>query len=632
MKVPFNWLKEYIDIKKTPGETAESLTALGLMLDKPIEDNVLDLEHRMDRSDWLSIIGVARDLAAFENLKLKYPPVYSGKGKEGGGVEIKVESPDLCYRFNTRVFRGIKVQESPNWLKERLIAYGMTPINNIVDITNYVMLEFGNTLHAQDLSKFEKQEIVIRRARDGEEVTTLDGTLLKMDDSMLVLSQNEEAIVVGGVVGGSKTAVDFNTVDIVLDTGNYNQANVRKTARKLKVQNESVLRNDKFLHPKNTEPAIERATQLILELAGGTYYENYDYYPNPLPDKQMSLRLDRIKTIGGISFDFDWVKEILKRLEYRIIDEKEDTLLLEVPYFRTDVEVEDDIVSDLLRINDYSKITAAEIDTAPPGEITSKTYKYQERLRDTLVNLGLHEHITDPLVSYNEINKNRVWLENSFSSEKNALRTTLYETLLPVFYEYRKHGVKEAGLFEIGNVYEHTGIQDDYDNYKETLLATIIYRNTEKDPYGISKEIKKLLSGLFLVMGIPNYRIEKSRDKAFIYITNDRVGYITYDSFTLDIEKLANAPTVVTRVHAELRNPVTEDLSITTDLTKSLGNYLEIIKNADPQIVKAEVIDEYFDMKVNKRSALIRIYFTSSETSPEQVKRIKENILDKIKT
>ena len=551
MKVPFNWLKEYIDIKKTPGETAESLTALGLMLDKPIEDNVLDLEHRMDRSDWLSIIGVARDLAAFENLKLKYPPVYSGKGKEGGGVEIKVESPDLCYRFNTRVFRGIKVQESPNWLKERLIAYGMTPINNIVDITNYVMLEFGNTLHAQDLSKFEKQEIVIRRARDGEEVTTLDGTLLKMDDSMLVLSQNEEAIVVGGVVGGSKTAVDFNTVDIVLDAGNYNQANVRKTARKLKVQNESVLRNDKFLHPKNTEPAIERATQLILELAGGTYYENYDYYPNPLPDKHMSLRLDRIKTIGGISFDLDWVKEILKRLEYRIIDEKEDTLLLEVPYFRTDVEVEDDIVSDLLRINDYSKITAAEIDTAPPGEITSKTYKYQERLRDTLVNLGLHEHITDPLVSYNEINKNRVWLENSFSSEKNALRTTLYETLLPVFYEYRKHGVKEVGLFEIGNVYEHTGIQDDYDNYKETLLATIIYRNTEKDPYGISKEIKKLLSGLFLVMGIPNYRVEKSGSKAFIYITNDLVGYITYDSFTLDIEKLANAPTVVTRVHAE---------------------------------------------------------------------------------
>ena len=632
MKVPFNWLKEYIDIKETPAETAESLTALGLMLDRPIEDNVLDLEHRMDRSDWLSIIGVARDLAAFEGLKLKYPPVYSGKGKEGGGVEIKVESPDLCYRFNTRVFRGIKVQESPNWLKERLIAYGMTPINNIVDITNYVMLEFGNTLHAQDLSKFEKQEIVIRRARDGEEVTTLDGTLLKMDDSMLVLSQNEEAIVVGGVVGGSKTAVDFNTVDIVLDTGNYNQANVRKTARKLKVQNESVLRNDKFLHPKNTEPAIERATQLILELAGGTYYENYDYYPNPLPDKHMSLRLDRIKTIGGISFDLDWVKEILKRLEYRIIDEKEDTLLLEVPYFRTDVEVEDDIVSDLLRINDYSKITAAEIDTAPPGEITSKTYKYQERLRDTLVNLGLHEHITDPLVSYNELNKNQVWLENSFSSEKNSLRTTLYETLLPVFYEYRKHGVKEVGLFEIGNVYEHTGIQDDYDNYKETLLATVIYKNTEKDPYEISKEIKKLLSGLFLVMGIPNYRVEKSGSKAFIYITNDLVGYITYDSFTLDIEKLANAPTVVTRVHAELRNLVTEDLSISLDLAKSLGNYLETIKNADSQIVKAEVIDEYFDMKANKRSALIRIYFTGSETSPEQVKKIKQNILHKIKT
>ena len=136
MKIPIDWLKEYVETNKTPEEIAESFTSLGLLLDKPISGNVMDLEHRMDRSDWLSIIGCARDFAAFENLELKLPPNNTKKGKDGGSVEIRVEAPDICRRFNTRVFRGVRVQESPDWLKKRLSDYGMTPVNNIVDVTN----------------------------------------------------------------------------------------------------------------------------------------------------------------------------------------------------------------------------------------------------------------------------------------------------------------------------------------------------------------------------------------------------------------------------------------------------------------------------------------------------------------
>ena len=159
MKIPIEWLKEYVDTKKTPNELAEEFTALGLMLDKPTDGAVLDLEHRMDRSDWLSIVGCARDLAAMEGLELKLPEGEVPEAAGNGEVEIVVEAPDLVRRFNTRVFRGVKVGPSPKWIVERLEAYGIPSINNIVDITNFIMVELGQPMHAQDLSKFSNQKI-----------------------------------------------------------------------------------------------------------------------------------------------------------------------------------------------------------------------------------------------------------------------------------------------------------------------------------------------------------------------------------------------------------------------------------------------------------------------------------------
>jgi phenylalanyl-tRNA synthetase beta chain len=178
MRLPLIWLKDYVSLRKSPKEIAESFTALGLMLDKPIQKDVLDLEHRMDRSDWLSVTGCARDLAAMEGQAFKFPELNKSAGKQPDReqtIEIKVECPELVRRFNTRVFRGIKVKKSPSWLSERLELYGIPSINNVVDITNFVMVELGQPMHAQDISKMEKPEIVIRRAKKGEEITTLLG-------------------------------------------------------------------------------------------------------------------------------------------------------------------------------------------------------------------------------------------------------------------------------------------------------------------------------------------------------------------------------------------------------------------------------------------------------------------------
>jgi len=496
MKIPLEWLKEYVKTDKSRDEIAESFTALGLMLDKPTERDVLDLEHRMDRSDWLSIVGCARDLAAFENTDLIFPELYEEKGKElpeREKVKIDVTCPNKVNRFNTRVFKNISVKESPQWLKERLESYGIPSKNNIVDITNYVMVELGQPLHAQDIDKLEAKEIIIRDARKGEKVTTLLGETIELVDENFVLTQNNKPTVIGGIVGGKETGVTETTKNIVLDAGNYNQVYVRKASRKLKIQNETVLRCDKFLHPYLTEVAIKRATKLILALAEGEYYENFDWYPNEMELKTQELTLKRVEQLSGIDFEMKDIKNILTRLGYSITKEDKDTIELTIPYFRTDVEVKDDIVADILRISNYANIPTELIQAAPPKEITPEIYKFEERLRDICVNLGLHEHITDPLIDKNreDIEKDKtIVLENALSEEKSALRTSLGQTLKSVVDTYKKHRVGEIKIFEIGKVYDQT-IEG---KYEEKRFLEVVYINEGISLKGSSDNLKRIIN------------------------------------------------------------------------------------------------------------------------------------------
>ena len=631
MKVPLIWLKDYIDLNKTSKEIASSFTSLGLMLDKPIENNVLDLEHRMDRADWLSITGCARDLAAFENAKFKFPKVHKEKGKEPtkeSSVEIKVECPDLVNRFNTRVFRNIKVKESPQWLKERLEAYGMPSINNIVDITNFVMVELGQPMHAQDIDRMETPEIIIRRAKKGEKVKTLLGEEVELDPDIFVLTQNDKASVIGGIVGGESTGVDSTAKNIVLDAGNYNQTSVRRNSRKLKIQNETVLRYDKYLNPELTQIAMERAVGLILELAGGDYYENYDYYPKKKHTNPMTLRYKRIKTLSGMEIEPPKVKNILELLEYKILDEDKKGLTLEIPYFRTDIEVEDDLVADVLRINNYEKIPVTSISAAPPKEITQSIYKYEEKLRDACSKLGLHEHITDPLVAKNDNDKKQVVLENSQSSGKNSLRTTIYQTLAPITEMYKKQNILKFGLFEIGKTFELIGKGDSIENYSEQRVLEVIYHEENLNPYKTSLKIKKLLGGLLKEMGVQNYYFQnenfeyKPGNKTLVKQEELLLGELKYDSFAIFTEELQKAETANTRIKHDISASTYEDISLVINVGAIMGETIRSIKALNSSITEVYVIDEYQDEKLgdNKKGVTIRIEFTTDKNSATNLK------------
>ncbi len=627
MKIPLGWLKDYIDLEDlTPKEIGDAFTQLGLMLDKPFDGKVFDLEHRFDRSDWLSILGCARDLAAFLGRDIKLPKTFTQEGKKPTKerlVDIRVESPDAVNRFNTRIFRNVTIKSSPAWLKERLEAYGIPSINNIVDITNYVMVELGQPMHAQDLAKFRKQEIVIRKAHNEEKIVTFLGDEVTLYPEAFVLTQDGVATVLGGIVGGRETGVDQTTKDIILDAGNYDQNIVRKVSRKLKIQNETVLRYDKFLHPDLTQYAIERATYLIQELAGGDYYQNIDWNPKESKPKTMTLRYSRLLQLAGFDVAQDHVEKILTRLGYTIDRKTSGGLDVTVPYFRTDIEVEDDVVSDILRINGYAKIPTAQIQSAPPKEVTPEIYKLEERLRDYMVQLGAHEHITDPLVS-STLSRNenlagnfvdgmagQITLENSQNSQKTALRTSIAETLKEIVPNYTKNKIISGTLFEIGKIYTQKDTKKTYEYYQETRVLECLVFDKNKSPKELHKITSSLLGGLLENVGIQNLRLTKtSPTEASIHANDMVIGTLRYNGFTLLTEELLVNPPHPQHVLTDIRtdNAIETSLIISKDLP--VGTLIDALAKANG-VTKVEFLEEYAGKELddNKRAVLIKVYF-----------------------
>jgi len=624
MKIPLVWLNDYIELNNTKKEIGEFFTKIGLMLDKPTTNNVLDLEHRMDRSDWLSIIGCARDLCAFKNVLLKYPMIYENNLPDipiEDKIEVKVNCTNKVNRFKTIIIKNVQVAPSPDWLKERLELYGITSINNIVDITNYVMVEFGQPMHAQDIDKLQSKEIILRDANINEKITTLLGEQIQLVSENFVLTQNNVPTVVGGIVGGKDTKVTFNTKNIVLDAGNYNQTYIRKASRKLKIYNETVLRSDKFLNPNIIDIALKRAVYLILQIAKGEAYNNFDWYPNKVDKKIINLTYNRIYKISGMEFSKNSIVNILNNLEYKIINDNLTHLTIQVPNFRTDVELEDDVISDILRISDYQKIPTVHINSSPPSEITSEIYKFESKLKLICINLGLHEHITDSLIDKNYINKNdhdkTIILQNPLNTEKSALRTDIKQSLNLVYQNYLKHKIFKIGLFEVGNVY----LKDANNNFIEKRILQIIYHNNQVSIYNSVQEFKSIISRLLDELSL-NWN------------TAQKIWQIDATSMSVDLNELLKIYSPSNRVVTKINNYTTQDFSIILNLEFKFGQIYEKILNLNKNIISVEVVEQIKIDDKNK-SVLVRVtfdLFNNQNLREEIINLINSFPLAKIRT
>jgi len=381
---------------------------------------------------------------------------------------------------------------------------------------------------------------------------------------------------------------------------------MRHTSRKLGIRNETVLRSEKLLAPELTEIAIQRAVQLILELAGGEYYDNQDWYPKKAADKIMNLRYSRIEKLSGKEPNTKRVKEILKKLGYEILEEKTEGLGVKIPYFRTDVLVEDDIVADFLRISNYENIKTVMLAQAPPKNITSESFKIKEELRQALVKVGGDEYITNPLIPTDENIENQIKLENALSEEQSALRTDIKQTLGVIGKEYEKRG-KEGVIFELGRVYlEENG------NYKEDRRLTVIQagKGSKKEN---NEALKVALATLLSELNINDVHYKgKESGEAEIYQADEKLGHLDWNSFTLYIGKISEAKRTRKKIIREHTNVSTLDISLLVSEVKVESEY------------KGEGIQE------DERSILLSIRIEDKNLTTEGIQNVHKQLLKSI--
>lgn len=431
-------------------------TAIGL------DDHVVEFEITPNRPDCLSVIGLAREAAVtYGKTMAQHEPVVKGGGIGNLTELLDVETPatDLCLRYTARMVRNVKIGPSPKWMRDRLRASGVRPINNIVDITNYVMLEYGQPMHAFDYRYVNGGKIVVRRAEDGETLTTLDGNVRQLNSSMLVIADEHRAVGLAGIMGGENSEIVEDTVDVVFESANFNGTSIRRTALALGMRTEASAKFEKGLDILNTLPAVNRACELVEMLGAGEVLDGtidiLNFVPQP---KQLKLRADKINALLGTDIDAAEMCRILQELGFGV-----DGDIITVPSWRGDVEHYSDLAEEVARFYGYNQIPT----TAMTGVTTRGGYSPEQMLERSLGtvcrSLGYDEIITYSFISptyYDKIRlpedsplRKSMKIMNPLGEDTSIMRTTVMPSMLEILtrnYNYRN---KEAHLYELGRTY-----------------------------------------------------------------------------------------------------------------------------------------------------------------------------------
>ena len=468
MFISYNWLRELTGTKLLPEEIRERLTNVGLAIDA-VEprgnDFVLDVEVPSNRGDCLSHVGIAREVAVIEKSKVQSPEskVQNASGKTSDFTSVTIDDPDLCPRYAARIVRGAKIAPSPAWLTRRLEAIGQRPINNVADITNYVLHELGQPLHAFDLARLEGQRIVVRRARKGENIRTLDGAERKLDEQMLVIADATRAVAVAGVMGGEDSEIANTTTDILIESAYFNPASVRRTAKLLGLNTEASYRFERGTDPEGVLHTQERCMALICELAGGTAtVDALDAYPQPFRTRDVTLRPPRVAAITSLKVETEEMLRILTALGFELQERNGASLRFAVPSWRHDVAIEEDLVEEIARHTGYDRIQTALPSVSSAGEYHSSEAR-KRALRLSLAARGYDEAIgfsfierTDDfevLPALRAHGDASVVLANPILEEASQMRQTLLPGLLKSLQHNINHGNRNVSLFELGRVF-----------------------------------------------------------------------------------------------------------------------------------------------------------------------------------
>src|SRR3989475_7133821 len=490
MKVVYNWLKDFVDVTAAPQELASRLALSGTNIagvEIGPHGAVIDAEVSSNRPDCLGHYGIARELAAIYKLPLKHvsPKPAESAAKSSDAVKVEIQSPELCGRFTARIIRNVKIQPSPKWLKDRLEASGVASISNVVDISNYVMLELGHPLHTFDYDKLRDHKIVVRRAKPGEKTRTLDGIERQLESNICMISDGDgsRAVGIGGIMGGAETEISFSTKNVLIECAWFEAVAIRRAARFLKLHTEASTRFGRGADPEMAELASRRAAELILQLAGGELLAGVvDIYPGKRAAKKIRVTRTEILRVMGADVPDKEIEASLGALGFapvRIDQNRgaEGSLLAAwectQPSWRAEVEREIDLIEEIARIYGLDKFPPR-LPAARQGAARLPHYEAETRLRERLIGLGYHEILTIPHVAeerdavFRPEGVSPARLSNPLSEEAGVLRSTGIVTMAAALEWNLNHGQRNARLFEIGGHYRLKGTES-----LETRVLTI---------------------------------------------------------------------------------------------------------------------------------------------------------------
>lgn len=526
MKVTYNWLKDFVDISLKPESLADKLTMAGLevkAIEKFEDDSVFEIEITSNRPDWLSVIGIAREVAAVTGKKyspqsIVHRKIEGRRTSDEGRLVINIEDKNACPFYSARIIRNVKVKSSPEWMAKRLRAIGLRSINNIVDISNYLLFTIGQPLHAFDLDKIVSGlagervnglEIIVRRAQEAEEIITIDGVRRILNKDVLVISSavnrhtgipahqhTGTPIAIAGIMGGKDTEVLESTRNILLESACFSPIVTRKASRALGVSSDSSYRFERSVDKSRILESSDFATKLIAEYAAGIAGKLFKAGSDKSPKKIITFTTRACSALLGQKAATAKTKSIFKALEFKVVAAKKDILKIEVPDFRQDVKSEIDLVEEVCRIAGYDTIPL----TLPAVKLSQTSHddiaRTQESIREVLAGLGYNEVITYSLLSEEALGKTRLpldapsRLQNPLSREQEVLRPTLLPGLLQTLRFNLESGNKNCLFFEIGSCF--------YRDIESVLLGVITENSSLSD-------FKGTLELLFATLGVKEY-------------------------------------------------------------------------------------------------------------------------------
>jgi phenylalanyl-tRNA synthetase beta chain len=654
MKFSYNFLQSFFKEKLLPPEELADLLMMHFFevegVEKAGEDYVIEIDILSSRAgDCLSHLGIAREIGAITGKKLEIKDIKIKENGENINDKVKVEVKGGCSRYMLKGVFGVKVEDSPLHIQKTLKACGINPINNVVDIANYVMLETGQPLHVFDVDKMEGDKIFVRYAKKREKIVTLDEKRYELQESILVISDEVSSVGIAGIKGGIVAEVDKNTKNIYIEAANFDPVTIRRGSQKVKIRTDASLRFEHGISPEMAEIAINKTALMISEIAKGSVVRGVvDYYPEKQKEKNVSFKIEDVRKLLGEDVALKEVERILRALDFKVQRNK-NSFLVTVPYFRTDVSIKEDVIEEIGRIYGYDKIEAKDPIRSIIPEEKGTSFSSSNKVRDIWEKFGFYESynysfINEELSLYFD-RKKLIELEKPVSLEFKYLRPTLVFGLLKNAFENEKN-YEKINIFEIGSVFYKK------EKYEERKMLSIISSYNFYELKGRVNAFFQNLSGVN-----PSYKkmedseIFDSKKTAKIFIDKEEVGVLgsplsgiknkmkirgDYVIAEIDMDKVANLNKEIKKYQSIMKFPSSiRDLAVLVPKKTLYRDVSDKIKKEGGPLLREVLLFDFYEGKEvpeGMKSFAFRLIFQAKNKTllSEEVNAIFEKIINNL--